>query len=186
MRPGRSIALLCLLVGAMLVPASSLAQSSPPATTVAPAINPQGDELDGGVTVPPVATTPGVAPDDAQGLPPASTTEAPAAAAPAAGATPTPPPYLAPGPDAQVQPVSAVATLTTPEVPAEPLRIAALVAALLAALAIGAATLLRALGLRSVGAPVIPEPSGESGRLRIRERVGTLFDDVRDFLRHSR
>lgn len=185
MRPGRSIALLCLLSVAAFAPVGpALAQTAPATTTVVPPVNPQGDELDGGVTAPPVATSPGIAPDDAQALPPASTTEAPAATA--AGATPTPPPYLAPGPDAQVQPVSSVATLTTPEIPAEPLRIAALVAALLAALLVGAATLVRALGLRSVGAPVVPEPSADSGSLRLRERVSTVFDDVRDFLRHSR
>lgn len=194
--PGRPIALACLLAAAALVPApSALAQDAGAATTVVPPINPSGDQLTGSTPAPaggvaPPATTPGgvasggVAPDDAE-LPPASSTTAPAATTPGAG-TPTPPPYLAPGQDAQVQPVSSVASLTAPEVPLEPLRLAALVAALLATLLVGGATLLRTLGLRTSTGPAVVSTASAGPASRARERLNTLADDVRDFLRHSR
>ncbi len=112
--------------------------------------------------------------------PPASTT-----AAPAGAAVPAPPPYLSPGQSAAVQPISAVANLTEPDLPLEPVRIAAMIAALLAVLLVGAATLLRSLGLRtSVVTPVAVAPSARFSR--VRERTGLLADDVRDFLRHDR
>ncbi|MBJ7470069.1 MAG: hypothetical protein JHD16_02160 [Solirubrobacteraceae bacterium] len=184
MRPGRSIALFCLLaLGGSLQAAPAMAQDPAPATSVAPPVNPQGDELAPTTPATTPATTPGAAPA------PATTPGAVAPvdpAAPAAGATPGPPPFLAPSPNAAVQPVAGVSELTTPEVPLEPLRIAALVAALLAALAVGAAALLRTLGLRSAAVPAVPPVVADGKGSRVRERLSTLADDVRDFLRHSR
>lgn len=193
----RPLVLACLLAAAVAPAPSALAQTTPAETTVIPEANPGGADLDGGVapagTTPapgaavPPATTPGaIAPDDAQSLPPASTTEAPAGTTPQPGATPSPPPYLAPGPGAQVQPVSAVAELDAPEVPLEPLRLAALIAALLATLLLAGAALLRTLGLRSVPAAVVPDAPHAGARTGVRDRLSSLADDVRDFLRHSR
>lgn len=192
MRSRRPLVLACLLAAVVVPAPGALAQSPPPAaTSVAPPVNPGDAELDGGLVAPPGTTPagttpPGVAPDDAQALPPASSTQAPAGATPQAGGTPGPPAYLAPGPGAQVQPVAAVAQLRTADVPLEPLRIAALVAALLAVLLLGGAALLRSLGLRTVVAPIVPEVPHEGGRSPVRGRVSALADDVRDFLRHSR
>lgn len=188
--PGRPIALACLLAAAAFVPAPlALAQDPAATTTVVPPINPSGDQLAGTTPAPAAGgvAPEGIAPDDAE-LPPASSTTAPAATTPGGpDATPTPPPYLAPGQDAEVQPVSSVSSLTDPDVPLEPLRIAALVAALLAALALGAATLLRTLGLRTATGPaVVPSRSDAGPVSRARERVNAVADDVRDFLRHSR
>lgn len=189
--PGRPIALACLLLAVVAAPAPlAVAQETTPSTTVVPPINPE-DQLDGGLapgtapgeTAPP-ATTPGtVAPDDAE-LPPASETTAPAGTTP--GATPTPPPYLAPGAGAQVQPVSSVASLTDPDVPLEPLRLAALIAALIATLLVGGATLLRSLGVRTATAPAVVATTSDGPASRARERLNALADDIRDFLRHSR
>lgn len=189
--PGRPIALACLLLAVVTAPAPvALAQETTPSTTVVPSINPE-DQLGGGLapgTTPgataPLATTPGaVTPDDAE-LPPASDTTAPAPTT--AGPTPTPPPYLAPGAATQVQPVSSVASLTDPDVPLEPLRLAALAAALIAALLIGGTALLRTLGVRTATGPAVVASTGGGPASRARERLNALADDVRDFLRHSR
>ena len=197
--PGRTIAIACLLAATVIAPVPvAVAQDGAAPTTVVPSINPS-DQLDGttpsteelapGTTpggVTPGGVTPGtVAPDDAE-LPPASSTTAPAPTTPGS-TTPTPPPYLAPGADAEIQPVSSVATLTAPQLPLEPLRLAALIAALLAILLVAGATLLRTLGVRSAAGPaVVATTSGDSVLARTRERLNALADDVRDFLRHSR
>lgn len=191
MRSRRPLVLACLLAAAVAPARTALAQAPQPAvTSVAPPVNPGDAELDGGVA-PPTGTTPpgttpfGVAPDDAQSLPPASTTEAPGGAGPA-GVTPGPPSYLAPGPGAQVQPVAAVAELDSADVPLEPLRLAALIAALAAVILLGVATLTRALGIRTVATPAVPDGPHGGGSTRVRERITAVADDVRDFLRHSR
>lgn len=101
--------------------------------------------------------------------------------------TPVPPPFLVPGQSAAVQPVSGVERITEPQIPLEPIRLAALIAALVAILAVAGAALLRSLGLRTaVVSPVIPGAERRGPFSRARDRTGTLADDVRDFLRHSR
>lgn len=113
--------------------------------------------------------------------PPAGTTPAPAVGT----VTPTPPGYLVPGQSAAVQPVAAVESLREPDLPLEPVRLAALAAVIIAALLVAIAALLRGLGLRTaVRQPVVVAPVGRGGR--IRERTGLLADDIRDFLRHHR
>jgi hypothetical protein len=114
--------------------------------------------------------------------PPASTSPAPEGGT----VVPVPPAYLVPGQSASVQPVASVASITEPDLPLEPVRIAALVSTILAALLLGVAALLRTLGLRTaIGrAPVV---TGAPSRFtRLREKPGRLADDIRDFLRHSR
>ena len=181
-------ALLCLVVLAATGPVPiAAAQDSTPSTTAIPPINPGVDELDGG-TVPgaaPGGTTP--APADAPRPEVSGTTRGPGGGAPAAaGPTPTPPPYLAPGEGASVQPVASVQSITEPEIPLEPLRTAAVIAAVLAALLMAAAAIARGLGLRDAAAPVLPTSTGSGPFSRAREKATTLADDVRDFLRHSR
>ncbi|MDO9352392.1 MAG: hypothetical protein Q7T55_01765 [Solirubrobacteraceae bacterium] len=138
-------------------------------------------------------TTPGDTSETDDAQPPAitdpSTIAPPAGTSPAPeGGTvvPVPPAYLAPGQSASVQPVSGVASLSDPDLPLEPVRIAALVATILAALLLGVAALLRTLGLRTaIGpTPVVIAPPGRFSRLR--EKPGRIADDIRDFLRHSR
>jgi hypothetical protein len=133
-------------------------------------------------TPPPVATTPAVAAT----TPAASTTTGPAAGTPVTpvASTPTPPVYLVPGPDAASQPISTVVVLTEPDIPWEQIRIASLIAALLAVLLIGSALLMRNLGLRSLATPVEVAPRGRFSRLR--ERPAMFADDLRDFLRRDR
>lgn len=112
---------------------------------------------------------------------PQSTTPAPALT------TPGPPAYLVPGQSAAVQPVSGVERLTEPEIPLEPVRLAALIATLLAIFGVGGAALLRSLGLRTaVVSPVVLVSARRGPFTRARDRTGTLADDVRDFLRRDR
>jgi hypothetical protein len=181
---------LLLAIGAGAVPVAALGQ----ATTggAAPPSTPTGGTVADGVVVPdattPDATLPSTpATDDAAPINPA-VTDVPQTTTPvpAAGTvTPTPPAYLTPGQYANVQPVSGVANLAEPDVPLEPVRLAALIAALIAALGIGLAVALRSLGLRT--AVITPVQVAPGGRFtRVRERVGGLSDDVRDFLRHNR
>jgi hypothetical protein len=183
-----TIAGFCLLVAitAGVAPVPALAQTTP----ATDALVPSTPSVDGGGTVAdgvvvPAPSTP--ATDDAAPINPAVTDVPPTTTPvpPAGTVTPTPPAYLTPGQYANVQPISGVATLTDPDVPLEPVRLAALIAALIATLGIGLAVLLRSLGLRTaVVRPVQVAPGGRVAR--VRERVGGLADDVRDFLRHSR
>ena len=153
------------------------------------------------------ATTPGATTPGAPGIPGAGGTALPTATTPgepgatatdgtattppaapggvASGLTPAPPAYLVPGPGAAQQPIASVARLTESDVPAEPIRIAALAAALLALLAVAAAVLLRTLGFRTpVLDPVAAPADGPAAR--IGERIRGTADDMRDFLRRSR
>ncbi|MDQ8044374.1 MAG: hypothetical protein REI11_07210 [Patulibacter sp.] len=170
MRSRRRLAASCLLLAALAgTPAAALAQSSPD----------QGGVTADGVVVPPAtstdnglpATTP--ATDDAQPInpeltAPTETSPVPATTTPES-TTPVPPGYLTPGAYASVQPVAGVATLKDPDIPFEPVRIAALIAAFLGAVLITAAVLSRTLGLRTaVGAPGAPPPGGRRARRRRR------------------
>ncbi|MEH3053084.1 MAG: hypothetical protein PGN13_03615 [Patulibacter minatonensis] len=194
--PVRPSSLALALLGAIALggPAPAIAQDSMtlPDGTQLPDL-PQsgdgdtgGDVADPGVGEAPVDTPPA---DDAEAEDPAPTTPASTtgadATAGAQGTTPYPPPYLAPGPAAATQPVSSVAKLVKADLPAEPLRLGALVGALIAALLVGGAALLRALGLRT---PVVdPVAPARDGRLSgIGERLRATADDMRDFLRRSR
>lgn len=147
---------------------------------------PDAAAADPSTTSPTPETDDAPIPDAVSPSTPAVTAPAETTPAPAAGTvTPAPPAYLVPGQSAAVQPISGVASLTEPDLPLEPVRLAALIAVLLASLLVGGAALLRGLGLRTaVASPIVVAPRG--GFARVRERTSLLADDVRDFLRHSR
>lgn len=173
----------------MLLPSATLAQDTTTAPDGAPLPGLPQEPLDssgGGAALDPTATTPAVpgSTPDVEATTPTAIAPAPDATAPSA-TTPGPPPYLVPGPSAQQQPISGVAALTEPAVPAEPLRLAALAATLLAVLLVALSALLRALGLRTpVTEPVVVPKDSRTGRLG--ERLRGTADDMRDFLRRSR
>lgn len=177
-RPPVTIAVVAVL--ALLPPAAAVAQT--PGGAQLPGL-PQAP-IDGvGTPAPtspeadPVPTTP------ASG----ATAPAPSASAPAGeqSTTPEPPLYLVPGASAQGQPISSVAELSDADVPLEPIRTASLIATLLAALLIAAATALRSLGLRTpVVDPVAPPRTGPGARAA--DRLRATADDMRDFLRRRR
>lgn len=144
------------------------------------------DSTGGGAALDPTATTPAIpgTTPDVEATTPLTTIPTPATAD-ASATTPVPPPYLVPGPSAAQQPISGVAALTEPAVPAEPLRLAALAASLLAVLLVALSALLRALGLRTpVTEPVVAPTDSRLGRLG--DRLRATADDMRDFLRRSR
>lgn len=200
MPSGRLLVVLWLVACMPAVTASSAhAQAG---TTVVPAPSgsadqlspPGGDDLapsaaDAFGATTPAGTSPEPLPDDGT-LPGAIAPSTPVDPAPATSAgTPSPPPYLTPGQDAAIQPVSGVARLTDPDIPLEPVRLAALSAIVLAALALALSALLRSLGVRTAAARPVPigaAPAAGGPLARLRDRTANLADDVRDFLRHSR
>lgn len=185
------LAFTSLLLAATLAPAGAHAQS------LEDELNQQAQEAvqGGDVTTEESPATPGVVPDEADV--PAEEDPAPEAPATietpgidpdadlASGTTPVPPPYLTAGPSAELQPVSAVAAITEPEVSLPPLRTAALIAPALALLLLAAAGILRATGVRTAAhEPVDTAPA--KGASRLGDATRQIADDMRDFLRRSR